>query len=142
MNIVHDTLRTKGMRVSHQRVKVLDFLKKCKGHPSARQVYESLLREMPSLSRTTIYNTLNALAEKGLIGVVRASGGETRYEYSDRDHCHFFCTSCNTIIDTELMCRHVHAVESQGHRVQSVQGCFYGVCKECLSIRQQEGLKT
>jgi Fe2+ or Zn2+ uptake regulation protein len=130
------------MRVSHQRVKVLDFLKKCKGHPSARQVYESLLREMPSLSRTTIYNTLNALAEKGLIGVVRAPGGETRYEYSDRDHCHFFCTSCNTIIDTELMCRHVHAVESQGHRVQSVQGCFYGVCKECLSTRQQEGLKT
>jgi Fur family peroxide stress response transcriptional regulator len=140
MNTVQHKLRAKGMRVSHQRVKILDFLRTSKGHPSARQVYDSLVQEMPSLSRTTIYNTLNALAEKGLIGVVRALSGETRYEYTDRGHCHFFCTSCGTMIDTELRCKHLHAVESLGHKVHSVQGCFYGVCKECSSTRQQGGL--
>ena len=128
------------MRVSHQRVKILEFLRTCKGHPSARQVYEALVREMPSLSRTTIYNTLNALAEKGLIGMVMAPAAETRYEYADHDHCHFFCTSCDTMIDTELRCKHLHAVESLGHKVYSVQGCFYGVCKDCLSTRQEGGL--
>jgi len=137
MDSVQHRLRAKGMRVSHQRVKILDLLRTSKDHLSARQVYDSLVREMPSLSRTTVYNALNALAEKGLIAVVRASGGETRYEYTEGDHCHFFCTSCNTVIDTNLMCSHVHAVESQGHKVQSVQGCFYGVCKECLDIPQQ-----
>jgi Fur family transcriptional regulator, peroxide stress response regulator len=142
MNTVQHKLRAKGMRVSHQRVKIMDFLRTCKGHPSARQVYESLIQEMPSLSRTTIYNTLNALAEKGLIGVVRSPSGETRYEYTDHSHCHFFCTSCNTMIDTEFRCRHLHAVESQGHKVQSVQGCFYGVCKECLSTATGGGLMT
>ena len=130
------------MRASHQRIRILDFLRTCKGHLSARQVHESLVKELPSLSRTTIYNTLNVLAEKGLVGTVRALGGETRYEYTDRNHCHFFCTSCDTIIDTELMCSHLPAIESQGHKVQSVQGCFYGVCKECLDTRQPAGLSS
>jgi Fur family transcriptional regulator, peroxide stress response regulator len=137
MDSVQHRLKAKGMRVSHQRVKILEFLGRCMGHPSARQVYEALVKEMPSLSRTTIYNTLNALAEKGLVGVVKASGGETRYECADRDHCHFFCTSCHTVIDTEFVCVHLHALESQGHEVHSMQGCFYGVCKECVSVLRQ-----
>jgi Fur family peroxide stress response transcriptional regulator len=142
MDTVHNELRAKDMRVSHQRVKILEFLRTRTDHPSARQVYESLLQEMPSLSRTTIYNSLNALAEKGIVGVVRASGGETRYEYADRNHCHFVCTTCHRVIDTEFVCVHLHAVESQGHEVYSVQGCFYGVCKECVSTRQPEDLNV
>lgn len=79
MDSVHDELRAQDLRVSHQRARIIDLLRTRKDHPSARQVYELLVREMPSLSRTTVYNTLNALAKKGLIGVVRASGRETRY---------------------------------------------------------------
>jgi Fur family peroxide stress response transcriptional regulator len=124
-------LRSKGVRVSHHRAKILDLLTTHKGHLSARQVHESIVREIPSLSRTTVYNSLGALAEKGLIGTVAVPGGETRYEYTEHEHCHFFCTECKAIIDMELMCGHVRTVESQGHRVHSVQGCFYGLCKSC-----------
>jgi Fur family peroxide stress response transcriptional regulator len=141
MNSIQHKLREKSMRLSHQRVRILNFLEKCEGHPSARQVYESLVEEMPSLSRTTVYNTLNALAEKGLVRVVRTPDGETRYECAGHDHCHFFCTSCHAVIDTEFLCVHLHTVESQGHEVHSVQGCFYGVCKECLTSKKAGGLK-
>jgi Fur family peroxide stress response transcriptional regulator len=123
------------MRVSHHRVKVLHLLKTHKGHLSAKQVYDSIAPEIPSLSRTTVFNTLNALAQNGLIGAVMVPAGEMRYEYAPHEHCHFFCTECNEIIDTEFACGHRHALESQGHKVRSLHGCFSGVCRECLSKR-------
>jgi len=123
------------MRTSHQRVKILDFLRERTDHPSAKQVYESLIGEMPSLSRMTVYNTLAALSEKDLVSMVRAPDGAWRYEYKVDEHCHFFCVACGRVTDTEFACSHHRAVELQGHQVHSVQGCFYGVCKQCTESR-------
>lgn len=132
---VQHILRLKGMRMSHQRMKILVFLRERMDHPSAKQVYESLVPEMPSLSRMTVYNTLTALSEKDLVTMIMAPDGAWRYEYKVDEHCHFFCVACGRVIDTEFACRHNRAVELQGHHVHSVQGCFYGVCRECIEGR-------
>jgi Fur family transcriptional regulator, peroxide stress response regulator len=138
MELVQHKLKEKGMRISHHRVKVLHLLKTHKSHLSAKQVYESIAPDIPSLSRTTVYNSLNALAQKGLIGAVMVPTGEMHYEYTEHEHCHFFCTECNAILDMEVVCGHRHAVESQGHKVQALHGCFYGVCKECQTKCEPE----
>lgn len=135
MYTVQDKLKFSGMRLSHQRMAILVFLKERKEHLSAKDVHESLSREMPSLSRMTVYNTLNALAEKGLIMMMRAPDGTSRYEYKAEGHCHFFCFACERLIDMDFACSHQHTVTLRGHQVHSVQGCFQGICKDCTDSR-------
>ena len=56
---ISDTLLEKNIRPSHQRIKVMEFLLKNKIHPTVDYIYNELHEEIPTLSKTTVYNTLN-----------------------------------------------------------------------------------
>ena len=75
-----DQLREKDLRASPQRIKVLEYLFENKDHPTVDQIYKDIVCEMPSLSRTTIYNTLSVFVEAGLVRVITIEGNETRYD--------------------------------------------------------------
>jgi len=53
-----------GVKSTHQRMRILESLERM-GHPDAKELYFVLVREMPSLSKTTVYNTLDALHRPG-----------------------------------------------------------------------------
>jgi len=68
-------LRTKGVQPTPQRLAVARFVLGTDSHPTADEVWAKARRECPTLSRATVYNTLNLLAEKGLLkGRVIAEG--------------------------------------------------------------------
>ncbi len=60
-----DTLKTAGMRLTHQRRVICEYLARTDAHPTAATIYDALKPELPSLSLMTVYNTLNTLAELG-----------------------------------------------------------------------------
>jgi Fur family transcriptional regulator, peroxide stress response regulator len=126
-----DQLRSKAIRLTHQRIGVLEFLKGCTDHPSAVQLFKALKTNMPSLSKTTLYNTLRAFAEAGLVSSVSIPGEETRYEYKTSPHCHFLCKDCGGLTDLMFTCGNVGTLELQGYRVDEIIGCFKGSCGEC-----------
>lgn len=104
-NIVQDIIfrfSEKNIRLTPQRIGVYRFLLENRIHPTVDTVYHSLKTDNPSLSKTTIYNTVDTLAEAGLVRLIRASEGEVRLDaYVDR-HGHFICTNCNEIFDFSL----------------------------------------
>ena len=69
-----------GIRPSLQRVLILDYLKSVHSHPSVDSIYQALLPGNPGLSRTTVYNTLELFAEKGLALSLDFGEGFLRYD--------------------------------------------------------------
>ncbi|HOG69585.1 MAG TPA: transcriptional repressor, partial [Fibrobacteraceae bacterium] len=62
-----EILQNKGIRPSVQRVRIFKFLMQSKEHPTVEMIFNALLPEMPSLSRTTVYNTVELFKEVGLV---------------------------------------------------------------------------
>ena len=63
MQIHSEILENKGIRPSVQRVRIFKFLMQSKQHPTVEMIFNALLPEMPSLSRTTVYNTVELFKE-------------------------------------------------------------------------------
>jgi superoxide reductase len=127
------TLSQKGIQPSFQRLKVLDALLSEHNHPNAAMLYEKLAAEMPTISKTTIYNTLNAFAEKGLVSVLTIRPDEVRYDGETTPHHHLLCRKCGAIIDVHVHCGVAESLEIDGHSVDEVHGYFKGVCRDCRS---------
>ena len=123
------------MRQTHQRLRILEDLRGRKDHPSARALYERLREQMPTLSRTTVYNTLSTLRKAGIVSAVNMPGQETRYECTDSQHCHFLCSRCGRLTDLEFSCGHAGKLRMDGYAVQDVVGCFKGICPSCAQER-------
>ena len=102
------------------------------GHPTVEMIYEDLIKEIPTISKTTIYNTLNALLEKGMIHAITITGTETRYDHKVSPHHHFLCKRCGKIIDIEICCPNIEKMSEYGHNVEEIHGYIKGTCKTCI----------
>jgi len=67
MDDVAALLRKRGVQPSAQRVAVAKYALTTHDHPSADEVWERVRRTLPTISRATVYNTLNLFADKGLM---------------------------------------------------------------------------
>lgn len=129
--------REKGLRATPQRIGVYRFLKEHPIHPSADTVYREMVKTQPGFSRTTIYNTLNALVENGLAIVVKLDEKELRYDGNPKYHGHFRCSKCGKIIDFSP--DYVDFEGLSGCQILQQDVYFTGYCTECnkcLSINQ------
>ncbi len=92
----------KDIRLTPQRISVYRYLLENRTHPTVDAVYCSLKSDNPALSKTTIYNTVDALTKAGLVRVVRTGEGEVRLDGFTENHGHFYCNQCNDVIDFSL----------------------------------------
>ncbi|MFW0968438.1 MAG: Fur family transcriptional regulator [Thermacetogeniaceae bacterium] len=76
-------LKKKNISLSYQRLKVLEYLTQNRCHPTVEQIFTELQKEIPTLSKTTVYNTLRILAEAGLVKVITIDERESRYDSLD-----------------------------------------------------------
>ncbi len=129
-------LSESGLNASYQRMRILENLMARMDHPTAGMVYDALLKEMPSLARATVYNTLNALAEKGLVTALTITPEEVRYDCTREPHHHFLCKHCGSILDIAIRCRYAGTGELLGHRVEDIHGYFKGTCRDCLRSKR------
>ncbi len=126
-------LKIKNIRLSHQRLKVLEYLTSHKTHPTADQIYTGLHEEIPSLSKTTVYSTLNTLADAGMIRVVNIEDNEIRYDITVEDHGHFKCESCGTIYDFNTDMASLQTGDLKNFSIRDKNIYFKGTCPMCLS---------
>ena len=90
------------IRPSLQRVAVMDYVLKNKFHSTADEIYDELIKTMPTLSRTTVYNTLNLLTEKGAIRALHLEKDAVHYDAALYPHAHFICSQCRKIHDVDI----------------------------------------
>lgn len=137
-------MRGRGFRITAPREAVMEVLMDSKIHLSAKEIYAKVLRIEPSAGLTTVYRTLETMADMGIIARVEIGDKTTRYELKkpgqSEHHHHIICTNCRKVIDynefseeeVELFKKMTESIEKKfnikitGHNVQ-----FFGTCLEC-----------
>jgi Fe2+ or Zn2+ uptake regulation protein len=125
-------LKENSIKVTSQRLEILKYLDENRNHSTADQIYTGLKEKTPSLSKTTVYNSVETLKEHGLIQSLTISGSESRYDFRHDMHHHFLCKKCGKIIDIDIKCPNLGKMLENGHKVEEVHGYFKGICKECM----------
>jgi Fe2+ or Zn2+ uptake regulation protein len=129
-------LKSHDLKVTHQRLRILEYINHHYNHPTAETIYSALKADHPSLSRTTVYNTLEILSDAGIIHRLTISPTEHRYDMSETMHHHFICKKCHTIYDVDFSCPHIDVLKQkakeQGHEIHEIQGIFKGRCRDCI----------
>ena len=133
MNDLKQLLIEKEIKPTYQRIKILEYLKKKNhSHPTVDMIYAALYVKVPTLSKTTVYNTLDVFHKHALIDVLTITGSELRYEICSKSHHHFLCRKCNKIFDIDVECSYFQNKNVQGHKIEEIHGYFKGICKDCL----------
>lgn len=126
-------LKEKNMRLSHQRLKILEYLADNQIHPTADQIYSGLQKDITTLSKTTVYSTLNALAAAGMVRPIDIEGNEIRYDINVNNHGHFKCESCGKIYDFKADIDSIIPEELKNFSIRDKNIYIKGICPACLS---------
>ena len=124
-------LKRKNINMSFQRLKVLEYLTVNRCHPTVDMIYTALHEDIPTLSKTTVYNTLKLLVEAGLVKVI-VGESETRYDIDTQDHGHFICESCGAIYDFSIDLDLLANSDLNHFQINDKSVYFKGICKGCL----------
>ena len=124
-------LKERGIRPSIQRIAVMSYMMQNLTHPTADDIYTYLAPTYPSLSRTTVYNTLTLLAASGVIKTLGIDNANTRYDFTETRHGHFRCTCCGKIMDVMLEELPRHILPAGVKTISLADICYTGVCSEC-----------
>jgi Fur family transcriptional regulator, peroxide stress response regulator len=124
--------RTLGLKLTPQRIAILDYLSGNTQHPSAEDIYGVVLNKFPTLSLATVYTTLGTLKGLGKVLELTIDPDKKRYDLETVKHNHFICISCKRIIDIPAT-HHYDFPEAikQGFSIIASHIEYYGHCPEC-----------
>ncbi len=120
-----------GIRPSVQRIAIMRYLLKNKTHPTADEVFEALKRQIPTLSKTTVYNTLKLFVENGAALYIGIDEKNARFDGYVEPHAHFRCKKCGTIIDLSMTGDHFLPKEFNGI-IEETHFYLKGLCENCI----------
>ena len=123
-----------NIKPSVQRIAVMDYLLKHRTHPSVEEIYSALSGDMPTLSKTTVYNTLKLFAEQGAAQMLTIDEKNVCFDGDTSLHAHFLCKRCGKIYDLPISEPMKETLESniEGHSVDELHYYYKGTCKNCL----------
>lgn len=127
--------QVRGLRVTRQRLEVFRALISSVSHPGAETVWQAVRHVLPNISLDTVYRTLGALEEAGLVMRVGMSN-QARFDGHLEPHHHFICTRCGEVYDMflppgETALQAPKGAEQFG-KVMKVQLQLRGICTRCL----------
>lgn len=135
--------RQAGLRATPQRLAIFRALLQTAAHPSPEGVFAVVKDELPSLSLATVYNTLESLAEAGLIKEVGQLSQTRRYDANQQPHHHLVCTECGAItdfvdpkLDDVVLPDTLKGIE--GFEPAEMQIQILGKCNPCANAPQGE----
>ncbi len=92
-------LKEHGIQPSAQRLAVAEYVLWTDAHPSADLVWEESKKNLPMISRATVYNTLNLFVEAGLLKELILSEGKVVFDPMIEPHHHFVDETSGAIHD-------------------------------------------
>ena len=128
---LRELLAKHNIRVSHQRLLILDYLIMHPTHPTADTIYKDLKKIDPVISQATVYNTLNLLVEHKLVKELDFNMSSKRYEFKKTNHGHFICESCGLIEDLDVDDLE-YPEELSDYEIDNVEVIYRGICPVCL----------
>jgi Fur family peroxide stress response transcriptional regulator len=133
-NLLIDGLRAAGARITAQRIAICRWLEGNDRHPTASNVYAALNGQFPTMSLSTVYNTLSTLVDLNLLHEVGpAPDGSMRYDPNTQPHLNLVCTRCGRIIDAQEAAPAVigEVASRYGFTAAECSIVIYGTCPDC-----------
>jgi len=127
--VLNRALDKAHLKLTQQRKHVFAILMAQRDHPTADEVYERVKSVMPSISLATVYNSLEALVDCGLVKQVHVEREPSRYCPNLAEHAHFHCLRDGRVYDIPLPAHLAAALKKvlpEGYEAESVQIAFNG----------------
>ncbi len=131
VNQITDLLNAHDIKPSYQRIKVYEVLIHRDQHPTAEMIYQDLVDTIPTLSKTTIYNTLRKFVEKGIVKVVAVDNNEVLYDPVLEEHGHFKCRICGRMYNFDISDDDTVPQNLDGFLIEQRHILLKGICKAC-----------
>jgi Fur family transcriptional regulator, stress-responsive regulator len=132
-------LREHGVHVTAQRLAVLRAVSS-DPHCTAEEVAERVRARIGTISRQAVYDTLNILADNGLIRRIQPAGSPALYECRVGDnHHHLICRTCGKTADVDCTVGNAPCLtpaDAAGYQIDRAEVIFWGKCPECLAASQ------
>lgn len=92
-------LRDNNLKVTPQRVAVLETVGRHRSHPTAEEIRDSIQKKYPGIATGTIYKILDILVAKGLVRKVKTGRDIMRYDGMLKKHHHLYTSNTEDILD-------------------------------------------
>jgi Fur family peroxide stress response transcriptional regulator len=128
-------LKTRGYRLTPQRLAVLKILAESTDHPSAEQIYARVRVDFPMTSLATVYKTVTLLKDVGEVLELGFSDDSNHYDAKNpQPHPHLICVQCRSITDPVMNVLGTLANEvatETGYEILNHRLDFFGICPQC-----------
>mgnify|MGYP003429594140 CR=1 FL=1 len=130
-NKYHQTLQNAGIRPSLQRIAIYAYMCEHPVHPDVETVYDDLYPIYPTLSKTTVYNTLKLFEENKIVRSIKIEDDKLRFDADMSEHVHFKCTKCGKIFDIPMNQDLQGYSLPKGFETSKIQLNLWGLCPDC-----------
>ena len=132
-----ERLRRLGVRVTPQRLFVLEALEQGGGHMTAEEIMRWAVQRYPAINLATVYRTLDLLIEVGLVAQIHLDAGATSFELvGAAPHHHLVCEHCGAIIEmdeTMFAALRDQLLATYGFLAQPRHMAIFGLCRACAA---------
>ena len=132
-------LKGENIRITPQRIAILEFLTEVPTHPTAEEVYRAIEEKFPGISVATVYNNLKLFTEIGFLREMNYGSSSSRYDFAINPHYHVMCQKGGKVSDffyprlddVEMAAERLTDYQIQSHRLE-----IYGLCPTCKNITE------
>ncbi len=130
----YEILNGHDIKPSAQRIAIMGYLMAHKTHPSVEEIYNALIGHLPTLSKTTVNNTLRLFREQGAASMLTIDERQVCFDGDTTPHGHFLCRKCNGIFDIMTENEEYELAQRrlpEGFKCEQTDIYFRGICSEC-----------
>jgi len=136
---IRRALDVPGLRVTNQRLLVLQVIQQGQGHLDADEIYRRAREKNPHLSLSTVYRTLQTFKKLGLIEELHFDEGHHHYEKRSTQHHHLVCLGCGRIVEFQYPSANLirkNVREARDFEITSSEIRMTGYCPKCRRERE------
>lgn len=130
-------LRDSSLRVTEQRLAVIEAVEYEGKHQDAEFIVRAARKRLPSLSRQAVFDNLNTLTSKGILRRIEPAGRPALYETRVGDnHHHLVCRNCMGTVDIDCSVGFspcLQPLHDHGYVIDEAEVVYWGVCPTCQS---------
>ncbi|MGI6605605.1 MAG: Fur family transcriptional regulator [Peptococcia bacterium] len=129
--LIAEKLKKHQIKPSVHRIMVYEYLMTQQNHPTVEQIFLHLRQDFPTISKATIYNTLNLFVEVGLVRDIAIEDKENRYDANVQNHGHFKCEACGKVYDFKVEIDSLPVNGLVAFQIKNKDVFFKGLCPDC-----------
>ena len=132
-------LKEENLKMTPQRIEVFREVCDSNEHRESEEIFLSLRKRDVSVSRATVYRTMDILYQHDLVQRMDIGDGKWRYEHwlDCNQHDHLICIRCGTIVEfinTQIEEIQNDVAEKFDYELVRHVHQLFGLCKQCRKM--------